>query len=200
LPAVQALSEFQKLDGVERVLVTELEESKTELPEEVRAAFAKTSRTMLSFRCQGNQRNFLVRVQRSPATAFTFKNMVELVQAQPIRDRIWAALANVLNPQLEVRKQLLIDARDLPEYFMDPRRESDHEYEKSSCLHEIQIECKLAHQPMNIPDHLKGNLSLVQPAPRPEICFNYDVPLSGQDIVDLLEAQPNQELVQKRTI
>ncbi|MFL5815564.1 MAG: hypothetical protein ACJ763_18480 [Bdellovibrionia bacterium] len=167
LPVAQALTEFQKLGGVEQVTLGALEEPKSELPEEMRAAFANTSRTVLSFRCQGKKRNFLVRVQRSRSTTLTFRNMVELVQAQPIRDQIWSTLANQLNSKLEMQGSPRVYAKDLPQYFKDPLRESDLGYEKPEYLQEIQLECKLAHQPLVIPEHLKETLEHVEPAPSP---------------------------------
>jgi len=196
LPLTLAFSEFKK-QGLKKVSVAEAIFSQSGLPKEIEAAFANTSSLALCLQLNGSEKSFIVKSQLSPASEFTLKTLVELVQAQPARQQIWKSLTAFVNRYLENHEQPLINVNDLPQYLSQPEQEVTLEPQLTAMLREVQIDARLAKLPFVVPETLKKYLEFVEPFTPPEMCFNSSARVSGQDVIDLLEAQPDQELVQQ---
>ncbi|MGB3949098.1 MAG: hypothetical protein WBM13_14020 [Bacteroidia bacterium] len=128
----------EKIKGVK---IGNFSDANKPMPDHIMAAFAGGNEHLLQVVTDKKCRTYVLKIAYGPSHLMTFTHLVQLIDAQPLKQAIWDRVLELVNDSNGMNNKPIIASNDIRRALMDGNPNEVPEYLLNDLVAEIQVEC-----------------------------------------------------------
>lgn len=149
-------------ENIKSIKVANFNEANKRMPDHIMAAFAGGNEHLLQIVTDKKCRTYVLKITHGPSHLMTFAHVVELIDAQALKQVIWDRVIALINDSNGMNNKPIIAPNDMRRALIEGNPNEIPDYLLSDIIAEIQVECAAFDTPFVVPQNFGSFLYQMQ--------------------------------------